>query len=360
MGNFQYLSAILLALQASSVFGDVHTVVEQETVHVQVTYTPPVVIKTVIAGNGAQAPPNAVQPTPSANPEPASPVEEKAATKAAGGGTTPEAAQSTAAGAAQKSVSSTSDTCGRNVQKISLENQSGQNLIIGADAPWTVGNCGNIADGSTCTFCLDRGSTGGNLKVGYGVSNSRGTWIEGNWDYNSSLPLNVPQWATVDISFIPGYSVPIFCTSDLDTTQTKGWKTPLCDDAHCSNCNGGGGNWDGNSCVNPAGLDKDPQHLEWGPSPSFYSAAQNDAYCFPKADSLKYDVVAYGKAWSSASCIAYKQFKDGPASKRDMDETLVSRETDQGSSMLEVRKPTRHGAHGGARAHARGLKHFMT
>ena len=106
-----------------------------------------------------------------------------------------------------------------------------------------------------------RKSTGGNLQVGLGSANARGTWIEGNW-------VTSAEWATVDISFIPGYSVPISCVSDI-TGATNGWGSPLCTDAACSNCNSGGGTWDGTACQNPAGDSDNP--LPNGPCPSFFS-----------------------------------------------------------------------------------------
>ena len=266
------------------------------------------------------------------------------------------------------------NTCGANVQKISLQNTSGGTLMIQAGPPWTVGNCGTIANGATCTFCQPRGSTGGNLQIGFNAMTSRGTWIEGNWDTSAAEP-------TVDISFIPGYSVPIMCTSDLTGAQ-NGWAKPLCTttaNSPCQSCTGTAadlaettnGRWDpvGKSCVNPAGdmgSGKFPdgsksQPINDGPCPAPFGASQGGAYCYPNDNG----VVGYGSPWSSVSCTAYPQSTNGGSSsgaKRDVNERELEEKplTAEQFETRDVKIAHRHlGAHGGARSHARSLKAFF-
>ena len=278
-------------------------------------------------------------------------------TTAQGTGTAVSPGSATSAGtSAQSSQSSTPNSCGSDAQKISLQNNSGKILVIQAGAPWTVGNCGNIASGSTCTFCQTRGSTGGNLQVGYGVAQSLGSWIEGEWDTNTD--------PTIDISFIPGYSVPISCKSDI-TGDSKGWSTPLCSDSSCSNCNSGGGTWNGNSCENPAGANNpSSSSLTNGPCPAFFAPSQGGAYCYPNDNG----VVGFGTPWSSVSCTAGPQYGGG-SSKREESGSFFPRDVQDENLTLEARDADmarRHagaaalGAHGGARAHARSLKYLVS
>ena len=258
----------------------------------------------------------------------------------------------------QASGTSTPNSCGSNAQKVSVQNNSGQTLVVQAGAPWTVGSCGNIASGSTCTFCQTRGSTGGNLQFGYGVATSTGTWIEGEWDTNA-LP-------TIDISLIPGYSVPIICTSD-STGATTGFSSSLCQGSGCSNCASGGGTWDGNSCQNPSGASNpNSGSLTNGPCPQFFSSVKGEAYCYPNGT----PDLGYGSGWDSVSCTAGPQ--SGGNSKRDTNDSFFPRDAQGEKSTivetLEVRNTdiarrhagaARFGAHAGARAHARSLKNLV-
>ncbi|KAL8820534.1 MAG: hypothetical protein Q9191_007497, partial [Dirinaria sp. TL-2023a] len=183
------------------------------------------------------------------------------------------------------SSGSSGGSCSTTEQAIELQNISGQDLIIQASAPWVVGQCGTIAHGSTCTLCQARGSTGGNLQLGYGMANGRGTWIEGNWDVDAQFP-------TLDISYIPGYSVPILCTGS-DGSSTIGMSDPLCSDENCSNCESGGGTWSNNACLNPMGS---PDTVKVnGPAPDFFSSATGIVYTYPFDD---HD--GYAPAWNSA------------------------------------------------------------
>lgn len=247
------------------------------------------------------------------------------------------------------SQGSTPNSCDGNAQKISLQNNSGKNLVILAGAPWTVGSCGNIASGSSCTFCQTRGSTGGNLQVGYGVANPLGTWIEGEWNINTD--------PTIDISFIPGYSVPISCTSD-STGASKGWSTPLCSDSSCQNCVGDGVKWDGNACQNPTGPgNPNAGSLTNGPCPKFFSSSQNDAYCYPNDNG----VVGYGPGWSAVSCTAGPQ-SGGGSTKREEGGLFLPRDVQEENLTLDARHAhaAALGSHGGVRAHARSLKHRIS
>ena len=318
--------------------------------------TPPVGGVTPASVTPASVAPASVAPVSVA---PVSPPPTTPTVAPVGGGTTVPGAGSSAGGASvsQASQSATPNSCGSNAQKISLQNNSAKELVIQAGPPWTVGNCGNIAAGSSCTFCQTRGSTGGNLQVGYGVANSLGTWIEGEWN-TDALP-------TIDISFIPGYSVPISCTSD-STGSSKGWSTPLCTDSSCSNCAGDGVKWDGNACENPAGASNpNAGSLTNGPCPSFFASSQGGAYCYPNDNG----VVGYGDGWDSVSCTAGPQYGSGSASKREEGSSFFPRDAQEENATLEARDSDmarRHagaaalGIHGGARSHARSLKYLVS
>ena len=277
-------------------------------------------------------------------------------TTGGGGGTT-----------GQATGTSTPNSCGSGAQKVSLQNNSGQTLMILAGAPWTVGSCGSIASGSTCTFCQTRGSTGGNLQIGYGASTATGTWIEGEWDTNAE--------PTIDISLIPGYSVPVQCTSD-STGATTGFSNSLCSDSSCSNCQSGGGTWDGNSCENPSGASNpNSGSLTNGPCPSFFSTVESEAYCYPNGTPK----LGYGDGWDSVSCTAGPQSGGGSggggggsSTKRDTHKSKHSRDAPEEKPIalktLEARDndvarrhagAARMGVHGGARAHARSLKSLI-
>ena len=192
-------------------------------------------------------------------------------------------------------------SCSSGEQSIEIQNGSGKDLIIQAAAPWVVGPCATIADGSSCTFCQARGTSGGNLQLGYGVANGRGTWIEGNWN------LDV-KWPTLDISYIPGYSVPIVCTGS-DGTSTIGLADPLCSDEACSNCESGGGTYLDGACLNPMG-DSNTVLVD-GPAPEFFSSATDIVYTYPHDDH-----VGYAPPWNVSKCVTGPQFGSSAGSKR--------------------------------------------
>ena len=220
-------------------------------------------------------------------------------------------------------------SCPQGQQSIELENNSGKDLHIQAGAPWEVGNCGTVAAGSTCTFCQIRGSTGGNLQVGYGTPNSRSTWIEGNWDQDAQFPC-------MDISYIPGYSVPILCTGS-DGNSTIGMSEPLCTDEACTNCEAGGGTYQDGACLNPMG---DPKTvLVDGPAPSFFETATGIVYTYPN-DSHD----GYAPVWDSAKCVAHPQF-GSTSSKRELGSTAYA----HGHKKHRRQHLHKHGVHGGSK-----------
>ena len=138
--------------------------------------------------------------------------------------------------------------------------------------------------------------------MGYGVANGRATWIEGNWDTDAQFPC-------MDISYIPGYSVPILCTGS-DGSSTIGMSEPLCADEACSNCETGGGTYQDGACLNPMGVPETV--LVDGPAPAFFSSATGIVYTYPN-DSHD----GYAPVWDSAKCVVGPQFGSG-SSKREV------------------------------------------
>lgn len=162
-----------------------------------------------------------------------------------------------------------------------------------------------IAHGATCTVCQARGSTGGNLQLGYGMPNARGTWIEGNWDTDAQFPC-------LDISYIPGYSVPIQCTGS-DGTSKIGKMDALCTDEACSNCASGGGTYQDGACLNPMG--SPDTVLVDGPPPTFFSPVTGIIYTYPNDNGA----VGYSTPWNAAKCVAGPQ-AGSSSNKREVEE----------------------------------------
>lgn len=219
-------------------------------------------------------------------------------------------------------------TCSSGQQSIEITNKSHQELVLLAGVPWTTGQCSNIAVDATCTICQERGQTGGNLQVGYGKANSQSTWIEGNWDTTAEFPC-------VDISYIPGYTVPILCTG-ADGSSTIGTSDPLCTDEACTNCDQKGGTYKDGSCVNPMG---DPATvLVDGPAPEFFSSAANIVYTYPNNHH-----VGNAPAWSSFKCVAHPQF--GGPSKRAIEAPKVEEKRDEAAALAHSHLAKRHRRH---------------
>lgn len=219
-------------------------------------------------------------------------------------------------------------TCSSGQQSIEITNNAHQELVILAGTPWTTGQCSNIAVGATCTICQERGQTGGNLQVGHGKANSRSTWIEGNWDTTAEFPC-------VDISYIPGYTVPILCTG-ADGISTIGTSDPLCTDEACSNCASGGGTYQDGSCLNPMGV---PETVKVdGPAPEFFSSAAGIVYTYPNNHH-----VGNAPAWSSFKCVAHPQF--GGSSKRAIEAPKVEEKRDEATAHAHSHLGKRHRRH---------------
>lgn len=204
--------------------------------------------------------------------------------------------------------------CPAGQQAITFQNDSGEQIALDA-LGWTVGNCGTIAAGSTCTTCQPMGVDAANIAVGtkfpgdIGVER-RVTWVEGN------TKDNVP-W--INISNIPGYTFPVKCTGTDGTTV--GYDQPLCKSADCtSECNNGGGTWYPNmkSCVNWKGGDPDLDGLARGgdgysPLPFFEQIGISQAYWYPIQDTNQpttgssVKLIQTGPAWMTANCVVGKR-----------------------------------------------------
>jgi len=221
-----------------------------------------------------------------------------------------------------------SSTCGANQQSIEIQNNSGKTLNIVGGAPWTHGNCGSIPSGHPCTICQERSNTGGNLQL----NGARGTWIEGNWDSDQ------PK-ACMDISYIPGFSVPVVCTNRAG--ETVGSSASLCSDSACSNCKDAsdqgsvitGVTYQNGVCQNPTG-DPGNKYVD-GPSPFFFAKVEKEAYTFPNGDHLGKNpdnkVVAWDEHWSQVKCVVGPQFGGGGLSSYNKREPEAEAQPDVGS-----------------------------